>query len=162
MYNKIAVLQIDNYATLLEKAITTDGRSEALVKYNKEQKGKKNEGTKRVEGSISGSGSSNNKRKWNNNNNKGRENEAKRKVEVCRKCGKNHIGACLKGRNVCYNCGQEGHIALNYTSPKKIECFICGTLDHQVRNYPKKPMKIERGSKSTITKPLIARPTTPG
>lgn len=56
------MLQIDNYVTILEKAIIVEGGSEALAKYNKEHKKKKNDGkTKKREG-CSGGG---NKRKWN-------------------------------------------------------------------------------------------------
>ncbi|KAL5708913.1 hypothetical protein ACHQM5_019659 [Ranunculus cassubicifolius] len=35
----------------------------------------------------------------------------------------------------CYNCGEEGHNALNCTSKKrKKPCFICGSTEHGVRN----------------------------
>lgn len=116
LYNRLAVLQIDNFTTILKKAIIVEGGSEALIKYNKEHKKKKNiTGGQKGKGS---SGSNNNKRKWNNNN-YGKDSDSNKNVQACKKCGKNHMGICLKEKNMCYNCGQEGHIAPNYTNPKK-------------------------------------------
>lgn len=39
----------------------------------------------------------------------------------------------------CFNCGEEGHIAVNCTSAfkKKKPCFVCGSLDHGARNCSK-------------------------
>ena len=114
------------------------------MKFNKEKK-KKNEGGNRGEGSSS---SGANKRKWNNNNSSsnnfksrnsgGKPGETKKRTEACKECGRNHSGACLKGNNVCFNCGQEGHISPNCSAPKRNGCFNCGALDHQARNCPKK------------------------
>ena len=44
----------------------------------------------------------------------------------------------MKGKRVCYNCGQEGHIAPNCPNPKKGACFTCGSKDHLARDCPKK------------------------
>lgn len=38
---------------------------------------------------------------------------------ACLKCGKNHVGDCLKGTRVCYFCKKRGHVAKN--CPKKTE-----------------------------------------
>lgn len=44
LYNRLSVLQIDNFVVILEKEIIAKGGSEALMKYNKEQKKKKHNG----------------------------------------------------------------------------------------------------------------------
>ncbi|XP_022849814.1 uncharacterized protein LOC111371889 [Olea europaea var. sylvestris] len=35
----------------------------------------------------------------------------------CPKCNKAHRGECLYGKNVCYRCGKQGHIATNCQEP---------------------------------------------
>lgn len=35
---------------------------------------------------------------------------------LCRSCCKNHSGPCLTGSRVCFNCGKEGHIVVNWYS----------------------------------------------
>ncbi|XP_031251665.1 zinc finger CCHC domain-containing protein 7-like [Pistacia vera] len=42
------------------------------------------------------------------------------------------------GWQTCYNCGEEGHMAVNCSSAKrKKPCFICGSLDHGVKQCSK-------------------------
>lgn len=48
------MIQIDNYATILEKAIIVEGESETLAKYNKEHKKKKNDREIRKEKVVAG------------------------------------------------------------------------------------------------------------
>ncbi|KAK3040196.1 hypothetical protein RJ639_028446 [Escallonia herrerae] len=39
---------------------------------------------------------------------------------------------------VCFNCGEEGHMAVNCTSARrKKPCFVCGSLEHNVRQCTK-------------------------
>lgn len=90
------------------------------MKYNLEQK-RNNGGMQRGESS--------------GNNKEGKEGNLK-KTCTCKNCGKNYSGMCLKGRNVCFKCGQERHIALNCTNPRNDACFVCGALDHQTLNCP--------------------------
>lgn len=38
------------------------------------------------------------------------------------------------GWGACYNCGEEGHAAVNCTAAKrKKPCFVCGSLEHNVK-----------------------------
>ena len=59
LYSKLSVLQIDSFATIIEKAIIAEGGSEVLAKFNEEQKNKKNGGGSKGEGNSIG----NNKKK---------------------------------------------------------------------------------------------------
>ncbi|XP_060182450.1 uncharacterized protein LOC132612133 [Lycium barbarum] len=38
---------------------------------------------------------------------------------ICGKCNKKHLGECLMGRNVCYGCGQRGHIQKDCPSARQ-------------------------------------------
>ena len=60
----------------------------------------------------------------------------KKKIETCVNYGKAHLGVCLKGRRVCYRCGQNGHITPNCT--KKQGCYNCGAADHQFKKCKQK------------------------
>ena len=42
LYNKLSILQIDNFAMILEKTIIAEGGSEALMKYPEQRKNKNN------------------------------------------------------------------------------------------------------------------------
>lgn len=43
----------------------------------------------------------------------------------------------------CYNCGEEGHAAVNCTAGKRRKpCFVCGSLEHNVRQCTKVNMEV--------------------
>lgn len=102
----------------------------------------------RVKGNVSSKDVSkkkkDNKRKKNNDSDNNSENSHSKKKQACGKCGKNHSGECMWGKNVCYNCGQEGHLSPNCPKPKKGGCFACGGMGHRVKTCPKK--KTDGGS----------------
>ena len=86
------------------------------------------------------SGSKTGKRKGDNfRNTRSRPGGGKKQVAQCGNCGKNHSGECLKGKFVCYRCGQEGHISPNCPNPRMNRgCFKCGSTEHKVKDCPKK------------------------
>lgn len=71
----------------------------------------------------------------------------KKRVEVCKNCGKHHWGVCWKGRGGCYKCGQEGYVSPNCPNLRNDRCYSCGALDHQTQNCPKKGIDRRSGSK---------------
>lgn len=106
------------------------------------------------------------KRKGFNPGNTGvKQGDPKRRTEACKTCEKSHMGVCLKGKAVCYNCGQEGHLSPNCPNPKKNQgCFVYGLNDHMARNCPKKGLEGNTSScsgKLAITGPIpsVGRPS---
>ena len=119
--------------------------------YNKERKNKgKTEGAGKVE-INSGSRSGDNKRKVSSFGSVQVKQEGVKKQNVsCKNCGKNHTGECLKGKFVCYKCGQEGHISPNCPNPRMNSgCFMCESTEHRVKDCPKR--RVEAGSVNTGT-----------
>lgn len=139
LYSRISVFQNNSFGTILEKAIIVEGGSEALSQYHREKKNKsKVDGGLKTEG-ASGSGNGQKRKAFNSGNTGVKQGDPQKRMKACKNCGKTHLGVCLKGKAVCYNCGQEGHISPNCPSPKKNHgCFVCGSTDHMVKNCPKK------------------------
>ncbi|XVF06887.1 hypothetical protein REPUB_Repub06bG0089900 [Reevesia pubescens] len=53
--------------------------------------------------------------------------------------GRRYFDPPDSGWETCYNCGEEGHMAVNCksASKRKKPCFVCGSLDHGVRQCSK-------------------------
>ncbi|XP_057790976.1 uncharacterized protein LOC131008093 [Salvia miltiorrhiza] len=112
------------YAQTLSRALTIEsllprekGKSSEQSGFIPSQDGSKgkrkwNEGT--------GGNFGNGKKPWmaNQNQNQYQNPQPQAMVQTpCPKCQKLHLGECLKGMNVCYNCGEAGHYVS--TCPKK-------------------------------------------
>ncbi|GMP65818.1 hypothetical protein CsSME_00026458 [Camellia sinensis var. sinensis] len=59
---------------------------------------------------------------------------------VCRQCRQAHTGVCHIGTDLCFRCGQKGHLVKDCTVPKMINlgdtraCFNCGQPEHLARD----------------------------
>lgn len=54
---------------------------------------------------------------------------------TCPKCNKKLTGECMMGRNVCYKCGQPGHMMNN--CPRNKTCYNYDSAEHLANNCPK-------------------------
>ena len=73
---------------------------------------------------------------------------------TCEKCGGNHPGECKTGKNLCFNCGKEGHFAKR--CPTRIS-----TDTEQECNYPQETqlqVKQARFKGPTNTHRMTKRP----
>ena len=157
LYNQISMFQPNSFTTGLERTINVDGEGNTLA-YNQEQRGKKSEDDK-LGDSHTGNAR---KRKWDNNiNAENQQGKEKKKVEACSNCGKKHVGVCLRGKRVCFNCGSKDHIAPKCSRPRKRACFTCGSKEHLARGCPKKAAGKASGSKGDSGKLVIVESATP-
>ncbi|GMQ05766.1 hypothetical protein CsSME_00050657 [Camellia sinensis var. sinensis] len=59
---------------------------------------------------------------------------------VCKQCGRAHTGVCHVGTDLCFRCGQKGHLVKDCTVPKMTNlgdtraCFNCGQPGHLARD----------------------------
>jgi cellular nucleic acid-binding protein len=56
------------------------------------------------------------------------------KRKICVKCGKEHLGECRIGTDLCYRCGEAGHISYNCPT---LKCNFCGTREHKAKDCRK-------------------------
>ena len=157
LYNQISMFQPNSFTTGLERTIDVDGESNMRT-YNQEQRGKKCEDDK-LGDSHTGNAC---KRKWDSNiNAENQQGKEKKKVEACSNCGKKHVGVCLRGKRVCFNCGSKDHIAPKCSRPRKRACFTCGSKEHLARGCPKKAVGKASESKGGSGKLVIVESTPP-
>ena len=138
--NRVAIFEISDYATLVQKA--------SIVEAGSDQMQKDREGKKRKSISMGGGSASGN---FQNKMNRGAtslpgrnlgfrrtvsasmgqsgrqsgasySNQPRPLLQECKRCGKRHSGMCDPKAVTCFKCGQTGHYA-NVCSQNNITCF---------------------------------------
>ncbi|XP_063946164.1 uncharacterized protein LOC108194850 [Daucus carota subsp. sativus] len=138
--NRVAVLEITSYATLIHKACIVESGNEL---YNKEKGDRKRKTPQNSQNSG--------KKPWNPSvkkpfikrevpqNREGSQRfrtaqtanvlQGRPPLPDCKTCGKKHPPPCYQESTTCYNCGKKGHYA-SACKEKSITCFNCGRKGH--------------------------------
>ncbi|XP_028071133.1 uncharacterized protein LOC114273529 isoform X2 [Camellia sinensis] len=70
---------------------------------------------------------------------------------VCKQCGRAHTGVCHAGTDLCFRCGQKGHLVKDCTVPKMTNlgdtraCFNCGQPGHLARDCTRTALSASTG-----------------
>ena len=172
--NRVSMLEITDYATLVQKASIVEAGSEQSLK-NKEVKKRKFDS--RGKSSFGGSFSSKTARGTVSQPTKntgfrraesvsvgqsGRQggmshfSQSRPPLPDCKTCGKRHLGECTLKSVVCYKCNKTGHYSNNCPQggPK---CFECGKMGHMKKNCPSANPAGSRISGAASNRPPTAR-----
>ncbi|XP_074342767.1 uncharacterized protein LOC141680439 [Apium graveolens] len=115
--NRIAVFEITNYTTLVQKAAIVESGSELI----------KNVGARKDNTKF--------RTPQNSNLLQGRP-----PVPECKTCGRKHPGECYQANVTCFNCGQKGHYA-SHCKEKATICYSCGKKGHMAKDCRKQAPK---------------------
>ena len=156
--NRIAVFELTDYATVVQKASIVEAGSEQT---QKEREGKKRKRFGGPGGSYgSGSFQQNVRRKPEFRTEResvasrteneivgqgGRQSGLTQSMSSrpppseCRTCGKKHTGICVRKEVRCFRCGQTGHFDSTCSKPivvtnPSVNCFKCGKAGHMARD----------------------------
>ena len=172
--NRVAILEITDYATLVQKASIVEAGSEQSQK-NKEVKKRKFESR----GKSSAGGSFPSKFVRGTASQPARSTGFRRAESVsvsqggkqggvsyfsqprpplpdCKTCSKKHPGICALRSVTCHKCGKVGHYATSCTQGGT-KCFQCGRLGHLRKDCPQAVPAGSRNSVAASNKPPTAR-----
>ena len=149
--SRVAVFELQNYASVVQKAMIVEGESELAQKersgkkrtiegIEESQQGgskfpfkKRNDGVTRSRGfqKIRG-GNNESDRRWQNTN---QQMLNRTPPPECKVCGKKHSGVCNKLNITCFKCKKKGHYADGCPNNKSVEvtCYKCGKVGHFAR-----------------------------
>ena len=169
--NKVAILEITTYATMVQKATIVENGSEL---YSKDKGGIKRKLSGEAEGSgrrfdgnkgknvfVKRDNQKGNSQRFGNRNN--RDGGARYRsphtanmikgrppAPECKTCGRRHGGQCRQENVVCYVCGKKGHYATG-CKEKGVTCFSCGKRGHYAKDC-------RQAGKESTTPRLMAPP----
>ncbi|KAL8102858.1 hypothetical protein AgCh_027400 [Apium graveolens] len=151
--SQVALLEIKNYATLVQKAMIVEGEHEAERRENEGRKRKfesseQDQGSSKFRGKFGNNGGGQNKKfqkfKSGNGAQKNRFQKAgqpgkdnRPQIQECKNCGKRQPGRCNKLDVTCFKCNQKGHYSSECPSGARkpdLTCFKCGKVGHMARN----------------------------
>ncbi|XP_074342240.1 uncharacterized protein LOC141679718 [Apium graveolens] len=160
--NRIAVFEITNYTTLVQKAAIMESGSELYAKDANVKKRKfQNHSGRSFEKKVENQPGKRPfvKREDTNIGNRRIENVGARKdntkfrtpqnsnllqgrppIPECKTCGRKHPGECYQANVTCFNCGQKGHYA-SRCKEKATICYSCGKKGHMAKDFRKQAPK---------------------
>ncbi|XP_074323502.1 uncharacterized protein LOC141660418 [Apium graveolens] len=172
--NKLAILEITDYATLVQKATIAETGSEMSqkMKQTKKQKfdgrsrsvGGESFPSKFVRGTASqpnrstGFGGSENVSVARSGNQTGMSyhSQPRPPLPECKSCGKRYSGQCMQKPVTCFKCGKVGHYA-TACNQEVAKCFQCRNTGHMKKDCLTAAPTSSRGSVATSNRVLTAR-----
>ncbi|KAL8156048.1 hypothetical protein AgCh_001214 [Apium graveolens] len=151
--SQVALLEIKNYASLVQKVMIVEGEREAAKRENEGRKWKfesseQEQGSSKFRGKFGKNGGGQNQKfqkfKPGNGAQKnhfqkagqpGKDNRPQ--IQECKVCGKRHPGMCNKLDVTCFKCNQKGHYSSEWPNGARkpdLACFKCGKVGHMARN----------------------------
>lgn len=105
---QVIPFELTKYGDVVSKALLVESTQRATKEQNKAQDGGTSYGGF---GEKSGKDKGHNQKRKHDHNesNESRNEQGKQQRTTCPKCGKEHLGECRLGTNVCYKCGKPGH-----------------------------------------------------
>ncbi|KAL8134392.1 hypothetical protein AgCh_009426 [Apium graveolens] len=157
--SQIAMLEIKNYAALVQKAMIVEGEREAARRENEGRKKKfesseQEQGSSKFRGRFGKNGGGQNqkfqkfkpvngaqKNRFQKTGQPGK--DSRPRIQECRNCGKRHPGRCNRLDITCFKCNQKGHYSSECPSGARkpdSACYKCGKVGHMAKNF-KEPVQ---------------------
>ena len=174
--NKVALLEITDYATLVQKASIVEQGSDQTQKFNasKKRKFESRSGdsastrfpSKFDKGTASQPARSTGFIRTGNRSvgqgggqvRTATSSQSRPPLPDCKTCGRKHPGPCLLGTTTCFKCGQTGHYATNCTQKNPgVKCYQCGGMGHLKKDCPKVNPASSKVSGVASNRPSTAR-----
>ncbi|KAL8103494.1 hypothetical protein AgCh_027907 [Apium graveolens] len=151
--SQVALLEIKNYAALVQKAMIVEGEREAARRENKGRKrkfesSKQEQGSSKLRGKFGKNdggqhqkfqkfkpGNGAQKNRFQKAGEPGKDNRPQ--IQECKNYGKRHPGRCNKLDVTCFKCNQKGHYSSecpNGARKPDVACFKCGKVGQMARN----------------------------